>query len=96
MHFTSLKRQSLSTQNSLPTLEMPSYRSLSGSSGTCHAMGHRKRRAEAPCQGPVLTLAPLGAHSYSLSFVNCMAWPSAQMTGMMVLIVVDHLLGLCV
>lgn len=76
-----LKRQSLKTQNSLPTPEMPSPRSLSGSSRTCHAMGHHKRRAEASCQDPVLTLGPLCAHSHLLSFVNCMAWPSCPDEG---------------
>lgn len=95
MHITSLKRPSHSTHNFMPTVEMLSPRSLRGSPRTCHTMGHCKRRVEALCQGPVLTLAPLCAHSYLLSFVNCMVWPSTQMRGLMVLIVVGHLLGHC-
>lgn len=95
MHVTSLKRPSLSTQNSPPTPKSHLPGALVVPLGLAMLWG-TGREGQKPCvRGLVLTLAPLCAHSYSLSFVNCMVWPRSPDEGLIVLITVAHLLGHC-
>lgn len=54
-------------------LEMPFPGVLNSSSGTCHAMGYRNRRAEAHCQSAGLTWLSLCAPQL-LTFLCKIAW----------------------
>lgn len=77
-------------------LKRPSPWGLSGSAGTCRAMGHCNRRAEAHCQNQSWPWHSPCAPQV-LTFLCKTAWfgLAAQTRALMVLMMVAHLRGHC-